>query len=303
MAAHDEFLLGVDGGGTRCRARLADRAGRVLAEGEAGPANLRLGFIEAFAAVLEAAGQCLAAADLPRSMLARTTACLALAGASEPDQLDAARRHPLPFGRTVIITDAEAACVGAHGGADGGIIVIGTGSIGWGMIEGRRHRVGGWGFAVSDDGSGAWLGREAIRRALWAYDGLGAHDGPAEPTPLLDRLLARFEHDPHAIVRWTATATPGGYAALAPLVVDHAGRGDAAAIALMRDGAAHIDALAARLSRLGVPRIALVGGLAASVRPHLAAVTQSRLVPPLADALAGALRIAARVTPVQDAAK
>ena len=297
MAAADEFLLGVDGGGTRCRARLARRSGQMLGEGIAGPANLRQGFVEAFAAVLDAAGQCLAAAGLPHTALRETTACLALAGASEPDQLAAARRHPLPFARTIIITDAEAACVGAHDGRDGAVVIIGTGSIGWGIVDGQRHRVGGWGLPVSDEGSGAWLGREAVRRALWA------HDGRVEWTRLLDRVFARFDRDAHAIVRWTATATPRDYGDIAPLVIEEAGRGDPAAIALARLAAKHIASLVERLDRLGAPRIALVGGLAAVLESYLPVETRARLVVPQGDALAGALRRAAEAAPARDAAQ
>jgi glucosamine kinase len=297
MATGDEFLLGVDGGGTRCRARLARRSGQVLGEGTAGPANLRQGFVEAFAAVLDAARKCLTAADLPHAALGQTTACLALAGASEPDQLDAARRHPLPFARTIITTDAEAACVGAHGGRDGAVVIIGTGSIGWGIVGGQRHRVGGWGLAVSDEGSGAWLGREAVRRALWA------HDGRFEWTPLLDRVFARFDRDAHAVVRWTATASPRNYGDIAPLVIDEAERGDVSAIQLARLAAQHIDSLVGRLDEIGARRIALVGGLAAALEPYLPEVTRPRLVAPEGDALAGALRLAAEATTTQDAAR
>lgn len=297
MAADDEFLLGVDGGGTRCRARLARRSGQLLGEGLAGPANLRHGFVEAFAAVLDAAGQCLAAAGLLPSALGQTKACLALAGASEPDQLDAARRHPLPFAQTLITTDADAACIGAHGGRDGAVVIIGTGSIGWGIVDGRRHRVGGWGAAVSDEGSGAWLGREAIRRVLWA------HDGRSEWTPLLDCVFARFGRDPHAVVRWSATAAPRDYGDIAPLVIAEAARGDAAAIELAHLAAGHIGFLIGRLDRIGTPRIALVGGLAAAIEPYLPVATRRRLVAPLGDALAGALRIAAETAPAGDAAQ
>lgn len=296
MAMGDEFLLGVDGGGTRCRARLASRAGKVLGDGEAGPANLRQGFIEAFAAVLDAAGQCLAVAGLSQAAMARIIACLALAGASEPEQLDAARRHRLPFAHTTITTDAEAACVGAHGGGDGGVVIVGTGSIGWGIVEGRRCRVGGWGLAVSDEGSGAWLGREAIRHALWAHDGL------VPWTSLLDQIFARFDRDPHVIVRWTATAAPRDYGGFAPLVIDHAGRGDGAGIELVRLAAGHIDSLISRLYRAGAPRIALAGGLAEALEPHLSSAARRHLVAAQGDALDGALRIAAGASFVADAA-
>src|SRR5690348_4320566 len=108
-----EFLLGVDGGGTHCRARLAELSGETIGEGVAGPANIRRGLAESLAAVLDAVRQCVAAAGLGEDALADTTACLALAGASEPADLAAARRQTLPFRRSLIVTDAEAACIGA----------------------------------------------------------------------------------------------------------------------------------------------------------------------------------------------
>lgn len=292
-----EFILGVDGGGTQCRARLAQRSGAVLGEGKAGPANLRLGVFDAFAAVLVAAAECLAAAGLPPAALGDAVACLALAGASEPGELAAARRHPLPFRQTIVTTDAEAACEGAHGGSDGAIIVVGTGSIGWGIAGGRRYRVGGWGLPVSDEGSGAWLGLEVIRRVLWA------HDGRIGWSPLLSEVMTRFEGDPHALVRWAASARPADYGGFAPLVIEHAGRGDPVAGGLVRLAAGHIDRLAAQLGAAGAERIALVGGLAAVMEPYLAPETRRHLVPPQGDALAGALRIAASAVPTRDAAK
>ena len=292
-----DLILGVDGGGTQCRARLARRSGAVLGEGKSGPANLRLGLLDAVAAVLDAAGQCLTAAGLPPAALGDTVACLALAGASEPIELAAARRHALPFRQTIVTTDAEAACVGAHDGRDGAIIVVGTGSIGWCVAEGRRYRVGGWGLPVSDEGSGGWLGLEAIRRVLWA------HDRRIDWSPMLSEIIGRFDGDPHAIVRWAATARPAEYAAFAPLVFEHAKRGDAVASDLIGHAAGHIDKLAAQLVAAGAERIALVGGLAAAIEPHLAAGTRRPLVPPQGDPLTGALRIAASASSAQEAAK
>ncbi|MFZ2006170.1 MAG: BadF/BadG/BcrA/BcrD ATPase family protein [Stellaceae bacterium] len=287
MMTSGDLFLGVDGGGTRCRARLALGSGAVLGEGEAGPANLHLGFLEAFAAVLDGTRQCLRGASLPLAALERTTACLALAGASEPAERARASRHPLPFHRTIIATDAEAACIGAHPDGDGGVIVIGTGSIGWAIVDGLAYRIGGWGLQLSDEGSGAWLGREVLRRVLWA------HDARLAWSPLLTEIFARFGHDPHAIIRWTATAKPADYGSLAPLVVALAEHGDEVGGELMRIAAGYIDALAARLVAIGATRIALTGGLAAAIEPHLAAVTRRHLVAPRGDALTGALQIAA----------
>jgi glucosamine kinase len=111
-------------------------------------------------------------------------------------------------------------------------------------------------------------------------------------SPLLTVLLDRFDRDPHRIVRWASRATPRDFGSLAPAVVDNAQRGDAVAGELMRRAAAHIDRLAARMTAMGVQRLALVGGLAGAMEPWLADATRHDLVPPAGDALDGALRLA-----------
>ncbi len=283
---HKELLLlGVDGGGTRCRARLCSFSGRILGEGLAGPANIRFGLKESFAAVLDATNQCFTQAGLSFGDH-EIIACIALAGASEPVNLAALQGYKHPFRQAVFTTDAHAACVGAHGGKDGGVIIIGTGSIGQAVVKGKHYRVGGWGFPVSDEGSGAWLGCELIRRLLWA------HDGRIAWTDLLRRVFEQFASDPHAVVRWMGSARPGDFASLAPLIIEHASRDDPVAGELMRLAAGHIDILAARLASFGVRRLALTGGLATSIEPWLSDATNRLLVPAAADALAGAVQLA-----------
>ncbi len=280
------LLLGVDGGGTGCRARLCDEDGRVLGEGAGGPANLRFGIGEAMDSVIAAARAALAAAGLDAGALPGIRAALGLAGASEPALAGAARVHPLPFGAVAIATDAGIACLGAHGGGDGGIVIVGTGTIGWASLEGRGHRIGGWGYPLSDEGSGAWIGAEVLRRALWAAD------GRLPRTPLLAAALARFEGDPHAIVAWMTGARPRDFGRFAPLAVEHAAGGDAIAVEILRAAAAHIDALAARLAELGAERVALLGGLAGPLAPYLSDETRRRRVEPQGDALDGAVALA-----------
>jgi glucosamine kinase len=280
------LFLGVDGGGTRCRARLADGAGSILGEGVAGPANIRVDLHESVRSVMDAARQSLAQAGASAAA-GPVVACLALAGASEPREAAAAHvAFADRFDEVLVVTDAHAACIGAHGGADGGVIIAGTGSIGWAVYGGRSYRVGGWGFPVSDEGSGAWIGCEAVRRTLWA------HDGRAAWTPLLRRVAAVLGGDPHAIVRWMGDARPRDFARLAPLVLEHAPGKDAAAQEIMRLAAGHIDAIATRLAEHGAARLALMGGLAAGIEPWLARTTRARLVRPSGDALDGALQLA-----------
>jgi glucosamine kinase len=257
-----------------------------VGEAQAGPANIRLGLHSSFAAILEATQACLEQAGLSARDLSRITACLALAGASEPTELAAAQRLKHPFRHAIIITDAKAACMGAHQGRDGGVVVVGTGSIGWAEMKGRQYRVGGWGWVVSDEGSGAWLGRELLVRLLWA------HDGRIAKTALLKEAFEQFHCDPHAIVRWAARASPRDFAALAPLVVEHGQGGDAVGTELMALAGLHVDALAARLVAMGVENLALVGGLAAPMRSWISAATKAHLIRPAGDALDGALQLA-----------
>src|SRR5690349_1656914 len=274
MGPNALLLLGVDGGGTRCRARLTDAKGTKLGEATAGPANIRFGLERSFSAILQATTDCLVQAGLSSKDSCRITACLALAGASEPSHLQAAKDYPHPFRYAIITTDAQAACVGAHGGHDGGIIIIGTGSIGWAERKGLHTRVGGWGWPVSDEGSGAWLGHEALRRVLWAYD------GRIDWSPLLQSLFARFEQDPHAILDWTISAAPRDLGSLAPAIVEHAARNDRVGRELMRMAASHIDALAKRLIAIGTQQLSLLGGLAEHVTPWLSVETKAHLTRP-----------------------
>jgi glucosamine kinase len=279
------LLLGVDGGGTKCRARLCDFSGKTLGGGQAGPANIRLGVEESLSEVLDATARCFRSAGL--SLHDRPiAACLALAGASEPVSLAEFKSYGHPFKTAIYTTDSHAACVGAHRGEDGGIIIVGTGSIGEAIVEGKRHRVGGWGFPVSDEGSGAWLGCEVARRALWALD------GRAQWTQLLKRIAERFDSDPHAMVRWMSDARPGRFAMLAPSIIEAASQGDPVGRELTEASAHHVDALARGLVALGVTRIALAGGLAKSIEPFLSAETRERLVPAAAGPLAGAIELA-----------
>jgi glucosamine kinase len=237
------------------------------------------------AAVRAATEQCLEHAGLGYGDC-RIVACLALAGACEPLTLAQAQAVPLPFARTILTSDARAACVGAHRGEDGGIVIVGTGSVGWAIAQGRDHRVGGWGFPLSDEGSGAWLGCEALRRVLWAYDGLIPWTG------LLRLLFERFDADGYAIVRWMGAATPRDYASLAPAVVDQARQGDDIAVELAKGAAMHIDRIATKLLAMPVPRLCIMGGLGESILPFLSWQSRRNLVPPLGDALSGALHLA-----------
>ena len=282
------LFIGVDGGGTGCRARIEDAEGRLLGTGIAGPAAVRLG-IDRSVATLESACRAAAAeAGLTTEALAGMDAGVGLAGICRKGVLEELMARPHPFRSVVYVNDATIACIGAHGGRDGGIVIVGTGSIGFAVVKGREVRIGGYGFPISDEGSGADLGLHAIRLAL------RASDGRALATSFTREVMVRFDNDPFEAVAWMDRATATEYATLAPLVMRHADAGDPVGRRIVREAAEQIDELVRRLIECGAPRVALIGGLASSIEPWLAPDVQRGLSPVEGDAIAGALYLARR---------
>lgn len=285
------LFIGVDGGGTGCRARIEDNGGHLLGAGSAGPAAVRIGIDRSLAEVEAASRAAAVDAGLPSSALSEMDAGVGLAGIGRRGVLDEVYARSHPFRSVIYVNDATVACIGAHGGRDGGIVIVGTGSTGFAVVRGREVKIGGYGFPISDEGSGADLGLRAIRLAL------RAHDGRIAPTRLTSDVMERFDGDPFVAVAWMDHATATDYATLAPMVMRHANAGDAVARRIVRAAAAQVDAMVRRLLESGAPRIALAGGLASSMEPWLAADVRRRLSAVEGDAVAGGLLLARRQSP------
>ena len=290
MADRNTLYLGIDGGGTTCRARLTDAAGAALGEATAGSANVTLGVPVAAAAIREASAKAFAAAGLGEADYGRAHAGFGLAGANVPELADAVRALPFPYASVAVASDAVAACLGAHGGADGAILILGTGSQGLALVGGRATAIGGWGFQISDEGSGALLGRAAIRAAILAADELGPH------SDLTRAVMARLG-DPARAVIWAGTAKPRDYGSFVPEVFGHRLAGDPVAIQLVDEAVAAVGVMIDRLVTLGAARVVLMGGLAAPYRPWLPARFENHLAEAKGDALDGAITMARRGEP------
>jgi glucosamine kinase len=288
MAGAGNLYIGVDGGGSRCRARIEDEQGGMLGEGVSGPATTRLGVDKAWRSIMRACEEAAESAGLGKADFARSHAAIGIAGLGRRGATEALAQIAHPFKSAFFISDGLAACLGAHSGADGAIVVAGTGSIGVGLIGGREIRYGGYGFPISDEGSGASIGLEAIRLALRAADGRGAR------SPLLDEVLAAFDGDPYHAVAWSEQATATDFAAFAPIVLRHAGLGDPVGRRIFERAADAIGDLLDMFLRQGIARLSLVGGLSAAIAPWLTPDLRERLKPPDTDAAVGAALAARR---------
>jgi glucosamine kinase len=284
--APEPLFLGVDGGGTGCRARLEDRDGTVLGAGIAGPASTRLGLDQAMAAVETACLAALAEAGLSFDTAAHVHCGIGLAGMGRKGAREALEARPHPFASIAFASDGLVACIGAHSGLDGGIVIVGTGTCGLGRVGAQELRVGGYGFPISDEGSGADLGLQAIRLALRALD------GRIDRTALLTDVLSRFDDDPFEAVAWMDRASATDYATFAPLVMRHADNGDPVGRRIVQGAAEQVDGLVRALVERGAPRIALIGGLSSAIEPWLAPDVRRRLKPLDGDAVSGAIRLA-----------
>ena len=278
------FAIGIDGGGTGTRAVLADRHGRELAQGRGGPSGLGLGIERAWASIGAACADAFTRAGFAFDWTQCALGC-GLAGVNNAAWL-AAFRAQAPLDALAVESDAYTTVVGAHGGAPGLIVALGTGSIAAALDAAGDCRIaGGFGFPSGDEASGAWLGLRALAYAQQALDGRAPRDAFAGA--LLAETGAR---DRDALVQWSCDANQTIYARLAPIVLAH--RTHPYAAALIAQAGDEIGKMIDALDPQQALPVALCGGLADALAPAVPARHASRLRVPLDDSAHGALRLA-----------
>lgn len=278
------FAIGIDGGGTGTRAVLADRHGRELAQGRGGPSGLGLGIERAWASIGAACADAFTRAGYALDWSQCALGC-GLAGVNNAAWL-AAFRAQAPLAALAVESDAYTTVVGAHGGAPGLIVALGTGSIAAALDAAGACRIaGGFGFPSGDEASGAWLGVRALAYAQQALDGRVPRDAFA------NALLAETgAQDRDALVQWSCDANQTIYARLAPVVFAH--RSHPVAGALIAQAGDEIGKMIDVLDPQQALPVALCGGLADALAPAVPARHAVRLRAPLDDSAHGALRLA-----------
>jgi len=282
------YLLGVDGGGTGTRVVLADAQGRELARASAGPSGLARGRAQAWQAIQQACTLAFAAANLAQPEIARIALGCGLAGVNNAAWGE--EFVALNPGYAVVIaeTDSYTNLLGAHGGAAGVVIALGTGSVGMVLqANGERREVGGWGFPVGDEASGAWMGLQAMNYLQRSLDGRTPVDDFAQS------LLEFCGGHKDAVFSWLAAANQTRYAQLAPIVIEYAQANKAARQILLQAGL-EVASMALALDPTQSLPLALSGGLAEIVRPYVPEQVQRRIQKAQGDSVAGALLLVQR---------
>ena len=217
------IILGIDGGGTNTRASLVEN-GKLLGHATGGSIKrLRVGAEAAEANLRAILAQAYAQAGIRRVQ----AACCGVASATMPGIPEWITAVLQDFGAETseVVGDEVIALDAAFQGGAGILQIAGTGSNTIGRAaDGSRESAGGWSSRLGDEGSGYWIGVNALRRALHAHD-------REQPGQLLVRVQALWGvGDLNAMIN-IGDATPGpDFAALAPLVNELAEAGDPVAL-------------------------------------------------------------------------
>lgn len=285
----DDIYVGVDGGATNCKIRIETAAGELIGNGIGSSANIRFSVDKSWESIYHALEDALKPSHIRlEDKNYHFHVGMGLAGCEITEAVDDFLSRPHPFKSIQVTSDAHAACVGAHKGKDGIIIIVGTGVVGYQIQEGKTARVGGWGFPHDDEGSGAWLGLEAARQTFqWL-------DHRIEKSPLVEDVFAFFGNNMERFTLWANQANSSEFARLAPLVINHSQQEEVAAVRLMKKAAHAVDRVAHALFKMQASHenplpCSLFGGIAPFIEPWLSDELRTLLVPRQADANVGAI--------------
>lgn len=279
----DLYFIGIDGGGTKCRVILQDRNGTQLGEGISGPANImrdaeltKLSIMEGAEKAIKSANTLLASKSSETPVTPITVSeCVVGAGLAGAN-ISTAKAHfeswQHPFHSLHILSDLHAACVGAHNGKHGAVIIVGTGSAGTVYTEAKFTDVGGHGFPIGDFASGAWLGLKAIQHTLLCIDGIRSLDD------LANKVCAELgASNADEIVTKCAGFSTHHYASLVPCMLPLLREGNNQVVRIFKDGAEYLETMAQRLLGDNAYNLALIGGLSNVYVPYFSEEIRARL--------------------------
>ncbi|MEP4194298.1 MAG: BadF/BadG/BcrA/BcrD ATPase family protein [Aliishimia sp.] len=281
----EPLIIGVDGGGTGCRAAVGTCSTGILAQASGGAANFATDPDLALANVTQAVTEAAIKAGASTKDLIFASAHIGLAGVmSDGDGKRIA--DLLPYKAVSVTDDRPTSTIGALGAKDGYLLSVGTGTIAAASIQTTFRYVGGWGFHVADQASGAWLGRAALEQVLLCYDSMAKYTGVTRS------LFSKFDDDPNQITAFSMSATPGDFGKFAPDVVRGAANSDPWAVEIMNKGAAHLTGSLMALGFHAGDPVCLSGGVGPHYAGYLDPEIAANVIQPSGNALDGAFHLA-----------
>ncbi len=222
------FFLGIDGGGTKTRCILGDENSQLGSGSSSSSKVQRVGEACARDALSAAVHEACVQAGISSGQIARTCAGITGSARAEIARVMQDLLTSIVGGQVEIVGDVEIAFEDAFGAGPGVIAIAGTGSIAYGRnSKGETARAGGWGYPVSDEGSGQWIGVEAVRAALRAHD-------QGQTTGLLRELMQKLQARDYEnfIVRLNANQSVD-FSSLFPTVLAASDSGDTVATEIL----------------------------------------------------------------------
>lgn len=283
-----DYLIGVDGGGTGTRVRLARADSIEIAQATGGPSALSRGIDNAWTTINGVVADAFSSLGIERVPMHACAIGLGLAGVHNKEWAAQFVAANPGYAALALDTDGFTTLMGAHAGRPGAIVAIGTGSVGEAMLaDGSKVEVGGWGFPAGDEASGAWMGLRALNHIEQVLD------GRVEGRDFAREVIAFCGGSRDAVQVWLGRANQTAYAGLARFVVAH-GESDPVARAILEHAGREVASIADALDRSATLPLALCGGLGEALRAWLPADTLARCVPAQGDSAAGALRMIGR---------
>ena len=281
------MFVGIDGGASNTRIKRLDAGGGLQAALVAGPSSLTLGIDGAWQQIVAA----LQLVGIGPDRFADTHLACALAGTRRAAGRAAFLAAAPGFASLALCSDGHATVLGAHAGHPGAAVSIGTGIVGNCVRQdGSARQVGGWGFPVRDEASGAWLGRLIMAEVLRLLDGYALD--PPGGTALHRAVIDLVGPSGAQLADWLHQANSTRYATLAPLVVEWAARRDPAGLRLMRAAADEAGCLVRALDPSGALPLCVGGSLATPLFDYVDASIAARVQSSQGDACDGAVLLA-----------
>ncbi|GAA5134518.1 BadF/BadG/BcrA/BcrD ATPase family protein [Thalassotalea piscium] len=282
------FILGVDGGGTKTIARLINIDTEEQWQASTGPSSLTNDYNTALRSCQSLIEQLRIQANCLRTEI---TVVFGLAGAGHIERANEFKRAiPEDYKEVEVYTDAKISLYGANEGNPIAVVSLGTGSVGAALThEGKEIQIGGWGFNVGDEGSGAKMGVLIVKSILAEIEDFGGVN-----SLLAQMVVQKIGGDFEAVLPWSTSAKPTDFASLAPLVFELHGKCHLAKSILI-EHVRHVESLITKTrANLQLP-VVLLGGLSTPTMPFLSTDIKNMLVKEKGNALDGACFLAKKL--------